>query len=108
MSQIFALYVCPIHVCIYNSLSTHGGRYASLPPFCNAFHMLVCCLGLNLRMMDHAERSNTEPTLLCPRLPAHVPLRSQLTLELCSRAGNFLRDSADAIGAGPDVLAMCH
>ena len=55
---------------------------------------------------DVAERLTAQRTMLCTKLPAHVPLRSKLVLELRARARDFLRYAADTVGAISNVVGM--
>lgn len=55
---------------------------------------------------DAAERLIAGRTMLCTKLPAHVPLRSKLVLELRARARYFLRYAADTVGAISNVVSM--
>jgi hypothetical protein len=55
---------------------------------------------------DDAERFTAEKTVLCTKLPTHVPLRSKLVLELRASARYFLRYAADTVGAISNVVGM--
>ena len=55
---------------------------------------------------DDAERFTAERTMLCTKLPTHVPLGSKLILKLRARARYFLRYAADTVGAISNVVGL--